>query len=118
MGVGLGPAFRAGGDLVRRGEIWWVEEPGLGRRPHLVLTRDAIVGVLNAVIAVPATRTIRSIPTEVPVGTEDGMPEACVLSLDNTTLVPKERFVEQICALGDEMMAQVCRALGYATGCR
>ena len=26
---------------MKRGEVWWVEHPAAGRRPHLVLTRDA-----------------------------------------------------------------------------
>lgn len=98
--------------------MWWVHDPDAGRRPHLVLTRDVAVPVLHSVIAVPATRTVRNLPTEVPLGPEDGMPGACVLSLDNVTLVPKAFFLERICTLGPERMAQVCRALGLATGCR
>jgi mRNA interferase MazF len=103
---------------VRRAEVWWVEDPAAGRRPHLVLTRDAAIGVLNALLAVPATRTVRDVPTEVPLGRDDGMPDDCVLSLDNATLVPKAFFREPICTLGSERMSQVCRALGRATGCR
>ena len=48
---------------------------------------------------------------------EDGMPEECALSLDNTTLIPKALFVAPICRLGPERMAQVCRALALASGC-
>jgi mRNA interferase MazF len=102
---------------VRRGDVWWVEDPGSGRRPHLILTREAAIPVLNAVLAVPATRTARRIPTEVAVGREDGMPQECVLSLDNLTLMPKPYFVERICELDAPRMREVCRALGYATGC-
>lgn len=97
--------------------MWWVEDPDLGRRPHLVLTRDRAVPVLHSVIAVPATRTVRSVPTEVRVGAEDGMPGDGVLSLDNLTLMPKAFFREPICTLSPERMAQVCRALAIATGC-
>lgn len=46
-----------------RGEIWWVEHPDAGRRPACVLTRKAAIGVLNAVLVAPATRTVRGIPT-------------------------------------------------------
>lgn len=100
-----------------RGEVWWVDDPVAGSRPHLVLTRDTAVPVLASVLAVPATRTIRSIPTEVGVGIADGMPEECVLSLDNATSVPKAFFRERICQLGPEPMDRVCRALAIATGC-
>lgn len=103
---------------MRRGDVWWVERPGAGRRPHLVLTRDAGIAVLGRVIAVPATRTIRGIPTEVELGPEDGMPERCVLSLDNVRVIAKDAFRERICALDPERMDSVCTALALATGCR
>jgi mRNA interferase MazF len=73
--------------------------------------------VLNAVLAVPATRTIRQIPTEVVLDTGDGMPEECALSLDNLTLVPKELFGARITRLSVERMSEVCRALTLASGC-
>jgi len=103
---------------VNRGEVWWVERPDSGRRPHLVLTRDAAIPVLRSVIAVPATRTVRGIRTEVALGPDDGMPDHCVLTLDNVRALPKAYFVEPICTLGPEQMASVCRALDHATGCR
>lgn len=102
---------------MNRGDVWWVERPGVGRRPHVVLTRDAAIPVLRSVVAAPATRTVRGIPTEVGIGPEDGMPDECVLSLDNTTLVPKAFFVEPICRLSAEKMRAVCAALAIATGC-
>lgn len=103
---------------MRRGEMWWVERPGARRRPHLVLTRDAAITRLETVLGVPATTTIRGIPTEVELGPEHGMPTACVLTLDNTRVLRKALFVERICALGPERMQRVCEALAIATGCR
>ena len=102
---------------MNRGEVWWVERPELGRRPHLVLTRQAAIPMLNALLAVPATRTVRGIPTEVELGPDDGMPAACALSLDNLTLVPRALFRERICRLGPDRMSEVCRALALASGC-
>ena len=61
---------------MNRGEVWWVERPEVGRRPHLILTRDAAVPVLGALLAVPATRTVRGIASEVELGPEDGMPDS------------------------------------------
>ena len=101
-----------------RGEVWWVEDPAAGRRPHLIVTRGVAIPVLRNLIAVPATTSIRGIPTEVALGREDGMPKECVLSLDNLTLLPKAYFIEPICTLGPERMAMVCNALDHATGCR
>ena len=113
-GSGRGDRSRA---LVARGEIWWVEHPDAGRRPFLVLTRQAAIPVLNALLAVPATRTIRQIPTEVVLDTDDGMPEECALALDNLTLIPKELFRTRITRLSVERMSEVCKALALASGC-
>lgn len=103
--------------LVARSEIWWAEHPDAGRRPFLVLTRQAAIPVFNAVLAVPVTRTIRQIPTEVMLDTGDGMPEECALSLDNLTRVPKELFRTRITRLSAERMSEVWRALTLASGC-
>lgn len=103
---------------MNRGEVWWVERPEAGRRPHLILTRDAGVRLLTTLLAVPATRTIRGIDTEVELGPEDGMPDRCALTLDNLRALDKEYFIRPICTLSPARMASVCKALGHATGCR
>ena len=53
-----------------RGEIWWGEAPDAKGRPYLILTRDEAVPVLRTILVAPVTRTVRGIPTEVPVGAE------------------------------------------------
>jgi mRNA interferase MazF len=103
--------------VVARGEVWWAESPSAKRRPYLVLTRQAAIEHLHVVIAVPATRTVRHIPTEVDLDVDDGMPQPCALSLDNLTTMPQAFLVERICRLEIAKMAEVCRALGVATGC-
>jgi mRNA interferase MazF len=117
----LGSGRRAGSDrrraLVTRGEVWWAEHAEAGRRPFLVLTREAAIPVLGRVLAVPATRTVREIPTEVILTEEDGMPERCALSFDNVTTFPKALLTERICRLGVERLAEACRALKIASGC-
>jgi mRNA interferase MazF len=103
--------------VVNRGELWWVERPEYGRRPHLILTRDTAIPLLTRLVSVPATRTVRNLPTEVGLGPEDGLPTECVLSFDNITAVPRAYFVERIGALRGHRMHQVCKALAIATGC-
>jgi mRNA interferase MazF len=117
VGARGGDRSDQGGALVARGEVWWVEHPDAGRRPFLVLTRQAAIPVLNSVLGVPATRTIRQIPTEVVLGQTDGMPEECALSLDNLTTVPKELFRTRITRLSIGRMSEICRALSLASGC-
>ena len=102
---------------MNRGEVWWGEHPDAGRRPYLILTRQQAIPVLTRVLAVPATRTVREIPTEVILAEEDGMPERCALSFDNIVTMPKGLFTTRICRLGVDRLDQVCRALATATGC-
>ena len=103
--------------MVTRGEIWWYDHPTQQRRPYLIITRSAAIPVLNQVLAVPATRTVRGIPTEVPLGKGDGMPESCVLTLDNMTLIRPSLCTERIMTLSADHMREVCQALEVATGC-
>ncbi|MGH2750064.1 MAG: type II toxin-antitoxin system PemK/MazF family toxin [Actinomycetota bacterium] len=103
--------------MVARGEVWWYEDPRAGRRPFLILTRDEAIPVLNQVLAVPATRTVRGIPTEIPLGVSDGMPTECALTLDNVTLVRVALCTDRISQLRGERMQEVCEALRIATSC-
>ena len=102
---------------MRRGEVWWYEPPEEAPRPWLILTRDEAIEALDKLLAVPATTTIRGIPTEVPLGRDDGMPTDCVLSTDNTSPILKSLLIERITTLGPQTMAEVCAALVAATSC-
>jgi mRNA interferase MazF len=77
--------------VVARNDIYWADlGPPAGRRPVCVLTRDAAIGVLTSVTCAPITRTIRGIPSEVELGPEHGLPEACVISCDNVITIPQQ----------------------------
>ncbi|MGI8506418.1 MAG: type II toxin-antitoxin system PemK/MazF family toxin [Solirubrobacteraceae bacterium] len=102
---------------MNRGEVWWYELPDVGRRPGCIVTRQAAIPVLNAVLVAPATRTVREIPSEVALGPDDGMPTDCALSLDNLLPVPKVLLTERITRLGAVKLAELCVALDVATGC-
>jgi mRNA interferase MazF len=97
--------------------VWWYEQPGADRRPYLILTRDEAVPVLTQLLAVPATRTIRDIPTEVQLDRGDGMPSACCLTLDNTTTIRRALCTERITRLSPQRMRAVCAALAAAAAC-
>lgn len=102
---------------MNRGEVWWAEHPDAGRRPYLILTRQAAIPVLTKLLVVPASRTIRGIPTEVVLEEEDGMPRRSALSFDNITYMPKSLLTERICRLDVGRLDEVCRALRTATAC-
>ncbi len=102
---------------MRRGEVWWYEHPQAGRRPFLILSRDEAIPVLNQILAVPATRTVRDIPTEVVLGRADGMPSPCCLTLDNLTVIRPALCTDRITRLSVDRMREVCAALALATAC-
>jgi mRNA-degrading endonuclease toxin of MazEF toxin-antitoxin module len=97
--------------------VWWYEDAGETPRPHLVLTRNEGITHLHQLLAVPTTRKIRGIPSEVRLDRSDGMPTECVLTLDNATLVRKALLTRYVTTLGPARMAEVCEALNFATSC-
>lgn len=101
----------------RRGEVWWGEIEEAGRRPFLVMTRNAAIPVVNSVLAAPVSRTIRRIPTELPLGPDDGMPTECAASFDNLRVVPKRYLVARVCTLSPVRLAEACHALRAAVDC-
>jgi mRNA interferase MazF len=100
-----------------RGEVWWGEAPDAKGRPYLVLTRDDAIGVLQTILVAPVTRTIRGIPTEVPVGAEEGLPADGVASMDNVLAFPKSLLVRRMGSLAPDRRSEPCAALRAATDC-
>jgi len=100
---------------VRRGEVWWAELPApVGGRPVLLLSRDAAYRVRTSVTVGAITRTIRSIPVEVPLGPEDGMGSRCVVNLDDILTVPKSCLTRRLTMLSGDKMAAVGKAIAFA----
>jgi len=104
---------------MRRGEVWWAEltQP-VGRRPVLLLSRDAAYSVRTSVTVAVITRTIRSIPTEVILEQEYGMPAKCVINLDDILTIPKSRLTERVTSLPSEKMTVVAKAVVFALDLR
>lgn len=100
-----------------RGEIWWAEMEDVGRRPFLVMTRAAAIPVLNSVLAVPITRTVRNIASELRLGPDDGMVTECAASFDNLRVVPKAYLIERQCSLDPFRLTEACQALRAAVDC-
>jgi mRNA interferase MazF len=106
----------AGG--LERGEIRLYRfPPPHKQRPILVLTRDSAIGYLARVTVAPVTSTIRGVPSEVVLGTEDGMKQPCAVNLHNVVTVSKEHVGRRLARLDARRMREVCEALGFALGC-
>ena len=102
---------------MNRGEIWWAElEPPVGRRPVLLLSRDEAYSVRELVIVAPVTTRVRNIPSEVPLGLENGLPKPCVVNLDTITTIAKASLRDRLTTLSVEKQKSVEVALHFALG--
>ena len=100
---------------MHRGEVWWAKLPSpVGKRPVLLLSRDAAYAVRTSITVGVITRTIRHIPVEVPLDVEDGMPEKCVVNLDDIMTIPKSLLSERITTLPRNKIAPVGKAISFA----
>jgi mRNA interferase MazF len=101
-----------------RGEVWWCELPEVGRRPVVVLSRDAAIPRLRRALIGPCTTTIRELPTEVLLEPrDDPIPRRSVVNLDSVESVSVATLVERLGRLSDERMRQICSALEVAVAC-
>lgn len=102
---------------MKRGEVHWAETPKHGRRPYLILTRDSAITVLSEILVAAVTKTIRDIPTHVPLDESDGMPLPCAVTLDNLVMMPVGYLTERITTLAPDRMSEVCGALAASVDC-
>lgn len=101
-----------------RGEIWWCEVPEVGRRPVVVLSRDAVLSRRRRAVVAPGTTTIRGLASEVVLEPgEDPIPRQTALNLDALESVSVGVLVERLGRLSDDRMRQVCAALTVAVDC-
>ena len=96
-------------------ELWWANLPEpVGRRPVLLLSRDAAYEYLHHVIVAHVTTTIRGIPMEVLLSHSEGLRRKSVANLDSIQLVAKGDLRSRIGALKGSRAREVKRALGWA----
>lgn len=80
-----------------------------------MLTRDAAIAVLTSVTCAPITRAIRGIRSEVALGVEHGLPEACAINCDNGITIALEDLDSQPVGHLDEITrARLDEALRYS----
>ena len=100
---------------MNRGDIcWYAFKAPDKKRPVLILTRDSAIGVLNSITIAPITSTIRSIPTEVVLTEEDGLPSTCAANFDNIQTVPKSNIGDRIATLTARRMKEAASAVSFA----
>ena len=105
-------------DTPRRGELWWCELAHVGRRPVVVLSRDAAIPRLRRALIAPCTTTIRGLPSEVRLDPgDDPVPRMSVVNLDSIESVSVAALVQRLGRLSDDRIREVCAALEVAVDC-
>jgi len=105
--------------LPARGELWWCELADIGRRPVVVLSRDAAIPRLGRAIVAPCTTTVRGLPSEVLLEPgDDPIPRTSAVNLDSVESVAIAVLVERLGRLSDARMREVCAALEVAVNSR
>lgn len=105
--------------LPARGELWWCEPPEIGRRPVVVLSRDAAIPRLRRALIAPCTTTIRGLASEVLLEPgDDPVRRQTAVNLDSIESVSVGALTDRIGRLSDDRMAGICTALAIAVDCR
>ena len=103
--------------MIAQGDIWLLEAPNENQRPVLIVTRNEAIGVLNNLVVAPLTTTIRSIPTCIPIGSNEGIDRESNAGFDNMASVPKALLTRRLGALGPTGRRLICTALEAFADC-
>jgi mRNA interferase MazF len=102
---------------MNRGDVcWYTFKATDKKRPVLILTRESAISVLNSVTVAPITSKIRSIPTELLLTEQDGVPNICAANFDNLQTVPKVNIGDRITRLTSGRMKEAAAAVSFALG--
>lgn len=90
----------------------------IGRRPVVVLSRDAAIPRLLRALVAPCTTTIRGLASEVVLEPDfDPIPRRSAVNLDSVDSVPVAALVDRLGRLADTRMRAICAALQVAVDC-
>jgi mRNA interferase MazF len=104
--------------LPARGEVWWCELAQIGRRPVVVLSRDAAIPRLRRALVAPCTTIVRGLASEVVLEPGyDPIPRRSAVNLDSVESVSVAVLVSRLGRLADTRMHEICEALEIAVDC-
>lgn len=102
---------------MNRGDVWQIDLGGrAGRRPAVILTRQAVIAHLNKLTVAEVTSVGKGYPTEVAIGHQANLTKPSFVQLDNVQTVAKARFVKYLGALDAATLREVGRRLVLALG--
>ncbi len=100
---------------VGHAQVWWADLDKI--RPVVVLTRARVAGRLRRLLVAPVTTTARGIPTEVAIGSNEGVKDGSVANLDNAQLVPVDCLLRRAGSIGADRWPEFCAAMAAVMDC-
>lgn len=102
---------------MNRGDIWQVDLKGrAGRRPALILTRQAMIPHLNKLTVAEVTTQGKGYPTEFAIGQLANLARISFVQLDNIQTIAKDRFVKYLGHVDEKAMRIIGRKAVIALG--
>lgn len=90
----------------------------IGRRPVVVLSRDAVIPRHRRALVAPCTTTIRGLASEVVLEpSDDPVPLRSAVNLDSVESVSIAILVQRLGRLAEPRMREICTALAVAVDC-
>jgi mRNA interferase MazF len=90
----------------------------IGRRPVVVLSRDAVIPRHRRALVAPCTTTIRGLASEVVLEPDDDpVPLRSAVNLDSVESVSIAILVQRVGRLAESRMREICAALAVAVDC-
>jgi mRNA interferase MazF len=102
-------------DGLGHAQVWWADLDKV--RPVVVLTRARVASRLTRVLVAPITTTVRGLPTEVALSSEEGVRDGSVASLDNAQQVPVGRLLRRAGLIDAHRWSELCAAMAKVMSC-
>lgn len=102
--------------LIRRGDVWDADVPGVGVHPVVVITRDTAIPILSSLVCVLVTSTFHHHVAEISLGAEEGLDHDCAANCDNVFTLPTRVLTRRRGRLGPARLSDLDLALTIALG--
>lgn len=101
---------------LNRGDVVYVDIPGVGAHPAVIVSRQESIAIRTDVTVALITSSIRGLPAEVPVDTDDGLDHPSVINCDQLWTFPKYELSRRVGPLRYEKLRRLDAALAIALG--
>ena len=100
---------------MNRGDIWTIDLGGrIGKRPVVVLTRQAVLDYLNKVTVAEVTSKGKGYPTEVFIEQKANLPKPSFVQADSIHTVPKQKLEKYLGTLDPQTLKEISRRIVLA----